>query len=139
MFSRLASKTWVDVNGQSWDAAESNLTLPAREHKARRNSTKEWKPLIQNVGPNHYGLDSVRHAGRWKQFSVHNQGIVGVSNMEPFVGTFGLATDWNETVKNPTSFFDNMRESTQIKGVSWSYTAGSVSRELESAIRFVQS
>jgi hypothetical protein len=78
------------------------------------------------VGPNVYGLDVVKNPAKTRPWAIKNQGIVGVSNMDPFIGTFGLNTNFNGTPKAPTSFFDNVRDVSDTKSVSWSYTAGSV-------------
>ena len=135
-YDRLQSQSWAAVDGSKWEYSESSLSQPTvgRQQKAWRNSSEPtYKPLIDNVGPDVYGVDVIKSPARTRPWTIKDQGIVGVSNMDPFVGTFGLNTNFNGTAKNPTSFFDNARDVSNTKSVAWSYTAGSVARKSSSS------
>jgi hypothetical protein len=79
---------------------------------------------VESNSTNKVGIDRVGGESNGRSWVVPEQGILSTSEMRPFVGLLGLATNVNSTARNPTSLFDNIRGQAKQRSVSWSYTAG---------------
>jgi hypothetical protein len=129
-FDSKVSSSWHNVKKEEWDPSEAKPISPPRRGQ---NGSVHLEPGRQHpVTPgmaNYLGLDSVSGMSQGKQWTIPDQGIMTMTEQSPFVGYMGLATNINGQAKTPTSLFDHVRGISNMKSVSWSYTAGNKASE----------
>jgi hypothetical protein len=128
-YKRVASDTWNRSSRHAWNPSEL-YPPPPWNSWTYSNKTSPSDPLAQlsegNSSTSKVGMDRVGGDADGRHWTVPEQGILSTSDLNPFVGIFGLATGASTTTKaiSPTSLFDNIRHRAKQRSISWSYTAG---------------
>jgi hypothetical protein len=130
-YKRGDSDTWNRSSRHAWNPSELHPPS-AWTSWTSSNKTSHGDPLAQHPEgtsrTNKVGIDRVRGEADGRPWMVPEQGILSTSDLNPFVGIFGLATNagYKARAMVPTSLFDNIRRQANQRSISWSYTAGRV-------------
>ena len=128
-YKRGDSDTWNRSSRHAWNPSELHPPS-AWTSWTSSNKTSQSDPLAQHPegtsSTNKVGIDRVRGEADGRPWMVPEQGILSTSDLNPFVGIFGLATNAGHKARamSPTSLFDNIRHQANQQSISWSYTAG---------------
>jgi hypothetical protein len=127
VFKSNDSSSWHSVESRTWDLDETIIKPEPGGGRGTRPShdTMGQTQSHRLMAKHHFGMDRIGAKALNQDWEYPNQGVISVTSDHPYVGVLGLASNVNRAATNPSSFFDNTRDAGHLKGVSWSYTAGS--------------